>query len=308
MEYSVIIPVYNEEKVIGETYNRLKATLDSTSVPYELIFIDDGSRDSSKDIIKTLCQKDQKVKLIAFSRNFGHQTAISAGLDHASGKALIIIDADLQDPPSVILEMIKKWKEGYEVVYGQRTGRKGEGIFKKMTAAVFYRLFKSLSQYDMPLNAGDFRLIDLKVAEALKSFREKNRYLRGLISWLGFKQTKVEYVREERFAGQTKYSLSKMLKLSWDAITSFSYIPLRLAAYLGFLVSGLSFIYLLVVIYQALFTNTTVPGWASLIAINLLFNGIVLIILGIFGEYLGRIYEETKNRPLYIISDKIGLK
>lgn len=308
MEYSVIIPVYNEEKVIDETYNRLKATLDSTSAPYELIFIDDGSRDSSKDIIKSLCQKDPKVKLITFSRNFGHQTAISAGLDHASGKALIIIDADLQDPPSVILEMIKKWKEGYEVVYGQRTGRKGEGIFKKMTAAVFYRLFKSLSQYDMPLNAGDFRLIDLKVAEALKSFREKNRYLRGLISWLGFKQTKVEYVREERFAGQTKYSLSKMLKLSWDAITSFSYIPLRLAAYLGFLVSGLSFIYLLVVIYQALFTNTTVPGWASLIAINLLFNGIVLIILGIFGEYLGRIYEETKNRPLYIISDKIGLK
>jgi polyisoprenyl-phosphate glycosyltransferase len=303
---SVVIPLFNEEAVIAETCKRLKQVMDSSGESYELVFVDDGSRDRSAQIVKEFSQKDNHAKLLRLSRNFGHQAAISAGLDFASGEAIVFIDADLQDPPEVILEMIKKWKEGNEVVYGKRISRKGENVFKKLTAALFYRLLKSMASYDMPVDAGDFRLIDRKVAEALKGLKEKNRYIRGLISWLGFKQAEVRYARAERFAGETKYPLSKMIKLSFDAITSFSYVPLKLATYLGFLISGVSFIYLIVVVYQKFFTDTTVPGWASISAINLFFNGIVLIILGIFGEYIGRIYEESKDRPLYVLQEKIG--
>jgi len=306
LEYSIIIPVYNEEKVIKESYKRIKAVMDGISSEYEMIFVDDGSNDQSKEILKKISNDDFKVKTLFLSRNFGHQAAISAGLEYSSAKAIVFIDADLQDPPEVIPEMIKKWRQGNEVVYGRRIARRGEGFFKKATAAVFYKFINAMSKNDFPEDVGDFRLIDRKVAEALKQIKEKNRYLRGIISWLGFKQAEVAYERDERFAGETKYSTAKMIKLSFDAITSFSYFPLKIATYLGFLVSGVSFIYLIIVVYQRMFTDTTVTGWASLSAINLFFNGIVLIILGIFGEYIGRIYEEAKGRPLFIVDEKHG--
>lgn len=305
-KYSIIVPVYNEELVLSHTYERLAKVMNLVSGDYELIFINDGSSDNTDNIIKDLCKKDSRIKLLNFSRNFGHQIAISAGIDFASGDAAIIIDADLQDPPEVIPEMIKKWQEGYEVVHGKRIKRKGETLFKKITAFLFYRLLKNLTSFDIAVDAGDFRLIDKKVYETIKNMHEKSRYMRGLFSWVGYKQTFVEYVRDERFAGETKYPLRKMVQFALDAVTSFSYKPLRVASYIGFLLSCVSFLYLIVVIYQRLFTNTTITGWTSVIAVNLFFFGIVLIILGIIGEYIGRIYEESKDRPLYILRDKVG--
>ncbi|NLC67193.1 MAG: glycosyltransferase family 2 protein [Clostridiaceae bacterium] len=306
--YSVVVPVYNEELVVNETYRRLKNVMESTGEPYEIIFVNDGSRDGTREIVTGLCRQDKNVKLIDLSRNFGHQLAITAGMDNASGQAVIVIDADLQDPPEVIIDMIKKWKEGYDVVYGKRIKRKGETFFKRFTAKLFYRLLKGIADVDVPQDVGDFRLIDRKVCDALKLLPERNRYVRGLISWLGFRQTGVEFVRDERFAGESKYPLKKMIKFAMDAITSFSYRPVKIATYVGTVISAASFIYLIVVVIQKLFTRTTVPGWASIVAINLFFNGIILIMLGIIGEYIGRIYDESKRRPLYIIREKIGFK
>jgi dolichol-phosphate mannosyltransferase len=306
IQYSIVVPLYNEELVIGETYKRLKEVMDSTNESYEIIFVNDGSQDKTAQLAKEICSKDENIKFINFSRNFGHQLAITAGMDNSAGNAIIVIDADLQDPPEVMLKMIEKWKEGYEVVYGRRLKRKGETFFKKLTAKLFYRTLNRLTDVDIPVDTGDFRLIDRKVCEALKMVPERNRYVRGLVSWLGFKQTGVEFVREERFAGETKYPLKKMLKFAMDAITSFSYKPLRLATYAGVIISGFSFLYLLFVIFEKLFTNLTVPGWTSIVALILFFNGVILIILGIIGEYIGRIYDEAKGRPLYIISEKEG--
>jgi polyisoprenyl-phosphate glycosyltransferase len=306
IQYSVVSPLYNEELVIGETYKRLKKVMDSTKENYEIIFVNDGSRDKTAELTREICSKDENIKFINFSRNFGHQLAITAGMDNSIGNAVIVIDADLQDPPEVILKMIEKWKEGYEVVYGKRLKRKGETFFKKLTAKVFYRTLDCLTDVDIPVDTGDFRLIDRKVCDALKTVPERNRYVRGLISWLGFKQTAVEFIREERFAGETKYPLKKMIKFAMDAITSFSYKPLRLATYAGGVISGFSFLYLLFVIFERLFTNLTVPGWTSIIALILFFNGATFIMLGIIGEYVGRIYDEAKGRPLYIISEKEG--
>lgn len=305
---SVVIPVYNEEAVIVETYKRLKKVMDGIGETYELLFVNDGSRDQSAAIIKGLAGWDNTVRLIDFSRNFGHQAAVTAGLDAAAGDAIVIIDADLQDPPEVIPQMLAKWREGYDVVYGKRLKRQGETFFKKMTAFVFYRLLRALTDNDIPVDTGDFRLIDRKVCNVIKNLHEKNRFLRGLVSWVGFRQAPVEYVRDERWAGETKYPLKKMLKFASDGIISFSYKPLRLATYLGFFLSLASFLYLLVVLYKKWFTQDTIAGWASIIGINLLFNGIVLMMLGIIGEYIGRIYEEAKNRPLYIIREKIGFE
>lgn len=302
IKYSIVVPVYNEEAVIIESYKRLKQVMDSLQESYEIIFVNDGSRDKSALIVSELCEMDKNVKLINFSRNFGHQIAVTAGMDFTEGDAVVVIDADLQDPPEVIPKMIEKWKEGYEVVYGKRIERKGETFFKKFTAKIFYRFLKSMTDVDIPVDTGDFRLIDRKVCDALKQVNERNRYIRGLISWLGFKQIGVEFSRDKRFAGETKYPLKKMFKFAFDAITSFSYKPLKLASYTGMLLSVFSFAYLLVVIYLKLFTDITNPGWASTLAVNLFFNGIVLIILGIIGEYVGRIYDEAKGRPLYIVS------
>ncbi|RIX52463.1 glycosyltransferase [Paenibacillus nanensis] len=306
VDYSVIVPMYNEEEVIEHTYKRLKAVMDTAGRPYELIFVNDGSKDRSAELIRSFGDNDPNVRLIDFSRNFGHQIAISAGMDYAQGDAIVVIDADLQDPPEVILQMIAKWKEGYEVVYGRRLKRKGETVFKKVTALAFYRLLKSMTNVDIPLDTGDFRLIDRKVCDVLRSLKEKNRFVRGLISWIGFRQTSVEYVREERFAGETKYPLKKMISFALDGITSFSYKPLKIASYLGFTLSIGSFLYLLIVIFQRLFTETTVTGWTTIVALNLLFNGIILILLGVIGEYIGRIYDESKNRPLYIVREARG--
>ncbi|MBH8604046.1 glycosyltransferase family 2 protein [Thermoactinomyces sp. CICC 10522] len=304
IRYSIIIPVYNEEAVIHETHRRLTQVMESLAEPYELLFVNDGSQDRTEEIITELKEADPHVKLLDFSRNFGHQIAITAGMDHALGDAIVIIDADLQDPPELIPQMIEKWKEGYEVVYAKRSKRKGETLFKKWTAALFYRTLRALTEVNIPLDTGDFRLIDRKVAEAMKGIREKNRFVRGLVSWVGFRQTAIEYVRDERFAGETKYPLKKMLRFSMDGITSFSYKPLKLATYLGFFISFASFLYLLVSLGERLFTTSTVAGWTSLIACVLLLNGVILIILGILGEYVGRIYDETKNRPLYILRNR----
>lgn len=306
IQYSIVVPLYNEEQVIHETYKRLKKVMDSTSEPYEIIFINDGSRDRTFEMAKEICSHDSSIKLLSFSRNFGHQLAITAGMDHSTGKAVIVIDADLQDPPEVMLDMIAKWKEGYEVVYGKRTKRKGESLFKKITAKVFYRTLKSMTDVNIPVDTGDFRLIDRKVCDALKAIPEHNRYVRGLVSWLGFRQTGVEFVREERFAGETKYPLKKMLKFASDGITSFSHKPLRAAAYIGATISGLSFLYLLVALFGTLFNSMYTPGWLTAISISSFFNGLILIALGIIGGYIARVYDEAKGRPLYIISEKEG--
>lgn len=306
IKYSVIVPLYNEEAVILETHKRLSAVMSKTDGNYELIFVNDGSRDNTEKLAKDICSKDNRVKLINFSRNFGHQIAITAGMDYANGQAVIIIDADLQDPPEVIPNMIKKWQDGFDVVYGKRISRKGETLFKKLTAKLYYRLLSSMTNIEIPVDTGDFRLIDRKVCDAMKKIDEKSRYVRGLISWVGFRQTAVEYQRDERFAGETKYPLKKMLKFAADGITSFSYKPLRLAGYTGYSLSAASFIYLVYVVLRKIIVGDFGQGWASIAAFSLFFNGIVLIMLGIIGEYIGRIYDECKGRPLYIVSEKVG--
>lgn len=307
VRFSVVIPVFNEEEVLPETYRRLTGVMEELSEPYELVFVNDGSRDRSPEILDDLARKDPRVRVIHFSRNFGHQAAITAGMDYARGEAVIVIDADLQDPPEVIPEMVAKWREGYEVVYGKRAKREGETFFKRFTASFFYRFLRAMTDIDIPLDTGDFRLMDRKVVEVMRLLREKNRFIRGLVAWVGFRQAALEYVRHRRFAGTTKYPLRKMLKLAWDGITAFSNKPLKIAAYLGFALSFLSFVYLLVIVVTKLLGKSTVPGWASLAVINLFFSGIILIILGIMGEYIGRIYDEAKNRPLYIVDRTRGV-
>ncbi|MFC4600217.1 glycosyltransferase family 2 protein [Cohnella hongkongensis] len=303
---SVVVPMYNEEEVIEVTYRRLKAVLDELGETYEIVFVNDGSRDGTSDIVRSICAGDSRVKLVEFSRNFGHQIAVTAGMDYASGRTVVLIDADLQDPPELIADMVSKWREGYDVVYGRRIERKGESWFKKFTAAAFYRLLRSMTSVNIPVDTGDFRLMDRKVCDALTSMRERSRFIRGMVSWTGFKQTSVDYVREERFAGETKYPLRKMIRLSLDAMTSFSTKPLKIASVLGFMMSVAGFVYLFVVLYQRLFTDTTTQGWTSMIAISLLFHGITLSLLGVLGEYIGRTYEEAKGRPLYFVAEAVN--
>lgn len=305
---SVVVPVYNEELVVAETYKRLKEIMDSTGYVYEIVFVNDGSRDGTAKIIRDLCDNDTNVKFIDFSRNFGHQVAITAGMDYSSGNTVVVIDADLQDPPELIPKMLEKWKEGYDVVYGKRTRREGESSFKRFTAKIFYRFMNKMTDVDIPLDTGDFRLIDRRVCNALKNINERNRYVRGLVSWVGFKQTGIEFERQERFAGETKYPFKKMFRFALDAVTTFSYKPLKLASYAGFLLSLFSFAYLVYVICLRLFTNRAIQGWASTLAVSLFFNGVILIILGIIGEYLGRIFDEAKGRPLYIIKEMRNFK
>ncbi len=304
--YSIVIPVFNEEAVILESHKRLKTIMDTCNESYEMIFVDDGSSDNTLELIKEICKQDSCSRMVSFSRNFGHQTAITAGMEFATGDVVIIIDADLQDPPEVILDMIAKWKEGYQVVYGKRLQRKGETFFKKMTAKIFYRILNLLTDVEIPVDVGDFRLIDQKVCEALKSLPERNRYVRGLVSWVGFRQTSVTYNREERFAGETKYPLRQMFRFATDGITSFSHKPLKISIFFGSILSMFSFIYMIVVIYQKLFTNAVISGWASTMAVILFFNGVTLIMLGIIGVYIGRIYDEAKARPLYIVGETVG--
>lgn len=303
---SIVVPVYNEQEVIDETFKRLAEVFKDYFMDVEYIFINDGSRDDTYFKLSEISRKNSGVRIINFARNFGHQIAITAGMDYAKGDAVVIIDADLQDPPEVILRMVEKWQEGFEVVYGKRLHREGETFFKKFTAKMFYRFLDSMTDVKLPVDVGDFRLIDRKVCDAMKCLPERSRYVRGLVSWVGFKQTSVEYRREKRFAGETKYPLKKMIKLAGDGIFSFSYKPLKLATFAGMLVSALSFIYLIIVLIQKFVKNDVASGWASSMAVSLFFNGIMLIVIGIMGEYVGRIYEEVKARPLYIVGELLG--
>ncbi|AEJ62096.1 glycosyl transferase family 2 [Spirochaeta thermophila DSM 6578] len=305
---SIIIPVYNEEEVLPALYERLTRVMKGTGEEYELVFVDDGSTDRTYQILKNLHEKDPRCKVIHFSRNFGHQIAITAGMDYARGDAVIIIDADLQDPPELIPQMLEKWRAGTQIVHARRVKRKGEGLFKRATAALFYRILKALTDVEIPVDVGDFRLMDRKVVDSLKGMRERNRFVRGLVSWTGFRQDEVTYVRDPRYAGTTKYPLGKMIRFALNGITSFSDKPLKVASLLGSLLSLAGFLYLLYVLYLRLFTDQVVQGWASIVVLILVFNGFTLLSLGILGEYVGRIYDEVKQRPLYIVEETLGVE
>jgi dolichol-phosphate mannosyltransferase len=303
LKLSIIIPVFNEEKNIPVLYDRISKTLSSAQVTPEYIFVNDGSRDHSMQVIRSLAASDAAVKYIDFSRNFGHQVAVTAGLDKCTGDVAVIIDADLQDPPETILAMIEKMKEGYEVVYGKRKSRKGEGFIKKITAKLFYRILKSITSIDIPIDTGDFRVIEKKVIEALRSMPERQKFLRGQISWIGFRQTFIEYDRDERNAGKTGYTYRKMIRFALDGITSFSNFPLKFATVAGFMVSGISFALMLYALYSRFITKDYVPGWASLMLSVLFIGGIQLIGIGIIGEYISRISDNVRNRPLYVVKE-----
>lgn len=301
--FTIIAPIYNELENIPELYPRMREVMDRTGEPWELILVDDGSTDGSTALIRKLAENDARVRPVIFARNFGHQIAVTAGVDHARGDAVIIIDADLQDPPEVILQLIDKWREGYEVVYAVREERQGESWFKTTTASLFYRMIYRITDVDIPMDAGDFRLMDRKVVEVMKQMREKHRFLRGMSAWVGFKQVGVSYKRQPRFAGETKYPLNKMIKLALNAVTSFSYFPLQLATYMGFIAAGLSVLAIPVIIILRLTTGTALFGQATTLIIVLFLGGLQLISLGVIGEYIGRIYDEAKGRPLYIVSE-----
>ena len=305
--FSLVIPCLNEEPAIRETYCRLSAVLTAADIQVELVFVDDGSKDKTPEILRELQFEDPRVRVVRLSRNFGHQIAITAGLEHAAGDAVAIIDADLQDPPEVLLEFVKKWLDGYDVVYGVRTEREGETTFKLWTAKAFYRLIGQLSDTKIPLDTGDFRLMDRRVVDALLSMPERDRFVRGMVSWLGFSQISVAYKRAARFAGETKYPLFKMLKFATDGIVSFSILPLRLASWIGFLASGLSVLGIFVVMLERYFgVLGLVRGWSSTVIAVLFIGGVQLVCLGIIGEYVGRIYGEAKRRPLYIVRERMG--
>jgi dolichol-phosphate mannosyltransferase len=301
--FSIIAPIYNESACLDELYRRVRDTMDSTQEPWELILVDDGSRDGSTDLIRALAEQDDRVRPVIFARNFGHQIAVTAGLDYSRGDAVVVIDADLQDPPEVILDLIAKWREGYQVVYAVRAEREGETWFKKFTASMFYRLIFRITDVKIPLDTGDFRLIDRVVVNVMNSMRERHRFLRGMASWVGFKQIGVSYKRAARFAGETKYPLKKMLRLALNAITSFSYFPLQLATYVGFVSAGISIIAIPVVVIMRMTGSQAFFGQATTLIAVLFLGGVQLISLGILGEYVGRIYDEAKGRPLYIVSE-----
>ena len=301
--FTIIAPIYNELENIPELYPRMREVMDHTGEPWELILVDDGSTDGSTALIRKLAENDERVRPVIFARNFGHQIAVTAGVDYARGDAVIIIDADLQDPPEVILQLVDQWREGYQVVYAVREERQGESWFKKTTASLFYRLIYRITDVEIPMDAGDFRLMDRKVVDVMKTMREKHRFLRGMSAWVGFKQVGVSYKRQPRFAGETKYPLSKMIKLALNAVTSFSYFPLQMATYMGFIVAGLSVLAIPIIVFLRLTTGTALLGQATTLIIVLFLGGLQLISLGVIGEYIGRIYDEAKGRPLYIVAE-----
>jgi glycosyltransferase involved in cell wall biosynthesis len=299
--YSIIAPIFNEIESLPELYRRVCTSMEQVGDAWELILVDDGCTDGSTEKIQELAKNDKRVRPIIFSRNFGHQIAVTAGWDHARGNAIIIIDADLQDPPEIIPELIAKWKEGFEVVFAVRSEREGESWFKKFSAAMFYRLIYRITDVKIPLDTGDFRLLDRKVVNVLKTMRERHRFPRGMAAWVGFKQIGVKYKRSERFAGQTKYPFKKMLKLALNAITGFSYFPLQIASYFGFISAGVSIIAIPLVILLRLTGSQAFAGQATTLIAVLFLGGVQLISLGILGEYIGRLYDEAKGRPLYIV-------
>jgi len=302
-KYSIIAPIYNEIDCLHELIRRISEVMNSTGETWEIILVDDGSQDGSTDLIRDFAKENAYVKPVIFARNFGHQIAVTAGLDYSQGEAIVIIDADLQDPPELVLDLIAKWKEGYQVVYAVRGEREGESKFKTFTASVFYRLIHQITDVKIPLDTGDFRLMDRKVVDVLNSMREKHRFLRGMSAWVGFRSIGVTYKRAARFAGETKYPLRKMLKLALNAITGFSYFPLQLATYVGFIAAGISILAIPVVIVFRIAGSQAFFGQASTLLAVLFLGGVQLISLGILGEYLGRVYDEVKGRPLYIVSE-----
>jgi len=302
---SAIIPCYNEEEVLAATYARLDAAIKSLSEPYELIFVNDGSRDKTGEMLAALAQAHREVRALQFARNFGHQIAVTAGLDAAVGDAIVIIDADLQDPPEVIPEMIAKWREGYDVVYGKRAKREGESGFKKLTAWVFYRVLNGLVGFPIPADTGDFRLVSRKAADAVRAMPEHNRFLRGMFAWIGFRQAEVLFQRDKRFAGETKYPLRKMLRLALDGMLSFSLKPLSWITGLGSLLTGGGAIWLLVTLILAL-AGGNAGGTVALAGLCVLLAGLIILCLGVVAAYLARVYDEVKGRPLYIIAERLG--
>jgi len=306
-DLSVVVPFYNEEAVLAETHRQLTGVLAALPYSYEIILVDDGSRDGSRELVREICARDPQTRLISFSRNFGHQFAITAGMDRSAGRAVVVIDADLQDPPEVIPELVRKWEDGYHVVYGVRARREGESRFKLFTASLFYRLLRKLTAVDIPVDTGDFRLVDRRVLDRFNTMRERARFVRGMISWVGFKQGEVRYVRHRRLAGETKYPFRKMVRFAADGLLSFSQAPLRLASALGLLASGVSFGFMVYGLVQKyFFPEHVIPGWSSLFSAVLFLGGVQLICLGVLGEYIGRIYEEIKQRPLYIVDEEIN--
>jgi len=301
--YSIIAPIFNERDNIPELHRRVSEVMNSTDEPWELVLVDDGSTDGSTDMILELAKRDKHIRPVIFARNFGHQIAITAGWDYARGDAVVVIDADLQDPPELVLEMAKKWKEGYEVVYAVRAEREGESWFKLWTASLFYRIIFRITDVKIPLDTGDFRLMDRKVVNVLKSMRERHRFPRGMSAWVGFKQIGVEYKRAARVAGETKYPFRKMFRLALNAITGFSYFPLQVATYIGFFSAGIAAIAIPVVIYMRVNGSLAFEGQATTLIAVLFLGGVQLISLGILGEYIGRLYDEAKGRPLYIVRD-----
>ncbi len=305
---SIVAPVYNEEQALPELHRRVAGVLDGLDEPWELVLVNDGSRDRSAAVIADLHQQDPRVKGISFSRNFGFQIAVTAGLDFANGDAVILTDADLQDPPELYPQMLATWRAGYDVVYGVRTSRVGETRFKLLTAKLFYRLIRRITKIDIPLDTGDFRLMDRRVVKAIRSMPERNRFLRGMVPWVGFRQTGISYERASRFAGESKFSsVKQMLPFALDAITSFSYLPLQLATYLGFFMAALAGLAIVaVVLLRLLGPSAPLLGQATTLVAVLFLGGVQLICLGIIGEYLGRIYDEVKGRPLYLIDQLWG--
>lgn len=307
MLVSIVVPCFNEEAVLEELHGRLTAMIEGVATAsFEIIYTDDGSRDQTPEILRRFQSNDNRVRVVSLSRNFGHQLAVTAGIEHSSGDAVVIIDADLQDPPEVIPEMIARWQDGYQVVYGLRGKREGETTFKLWTAKVFYRLINRVSEVEIPLDVGDFRLIDRKVVDVLMEMPERDRFLRGMISWVGFRQVAVIYDRAARHAGQTKYPLIKMLRFAVDSVISFSFAPLRLAIWVGFAAIAGSILGIAYALVIRFYTTTWVRGWASIFTAVLFLGGIQLVTLGIVGEYVGRIYAEVKLRPLFVVRERLG--
>lgn len=302
---SIVVPCYNEEESLPELYRRVKKIAEACTGNWELILANDGSTDRTVEVIREFSEKDPHVIGLDLARNFGHQLCLTAALDHAKGQAILMMDADLQDPPELLPKMLTKWRQGADVVYAVRKKRRGESLFKKATAAVFYRILKNATNIAIPLDTGDFRLIDRGALDAVLSLRETNRFLRGLFSWVGFRQEPIYYVRQERYAGETKYPFRKMLRFALDGLTSFSSAPLKLAVYLGLATSAFAFIYAIDVLFDGL-SGHTVPGWASTTLSVLFLGGVQLFTIGLLGEYIGRIFEEVKRRPLYVVREIIS--
>jgi dolichol-phosphate mannosyltransferase len=303
---SLVLPIYNEEEVIPELHKRLQEFLTKLALPAEVVFVNDGSRDRSMELLRGIAGEEPRYRVVSFARNFGHQRAITAGVDFARGKAVVVMDADLQDPPEVVLEMVAKWREGFDVVYGRRRKRAGETWFKLLTARAFYRVFAAMIPIQVPLDTGDFRLMSRRVVVVLRELRETHRFVRGMVAWVGFKQTEVLYDRPARFAGDTKYPFRKMVAFAIDGITSFSVLPLRFATYMGMLMILASVGVIAWALVAKYVLHQVVQGWTGIMIVVAVFASVQLLMIGILGEYIGRIYEEVKRRPLYIVGDTVN--